>query len=176
MSGRLPGGLPVRTHRREAVRVPHAEPARGLGRELDLPQAAMATPSDHPEVINYVYGQGRVFVPGRPGRDLSRARPDWPTRTFPWTPAYTTTSAGRTSARSSSCEVLSLDDPDKDLVRNVELYLQVPSIKEYWLLDAREDAEPPFHARLPPPRQALAGSIEVGPRRHYTTPLLPAST
>ena len=32
-------------------------------------------------------------------------------------------------------EVLSAEDPDKDLVRNVDLYFQVPSIKEYWILD-----------------------------------------
>src|SRR5262249_263951 len=38
-------------------------------------------------------------------------------------------------------EVLSLDDPDKDLVRNVDLYLQVPSIKEYWLFDKRDNPE-----------------------------------
>src|ERR1700688_2158051 len=40
-------------------------------------------------------------------------------------------------------EVLCIDDPEKDTVRNVELYLQVSSIKEYWLIDTRESAEQP---------------------------------
>ena len=40
-------------------------------------------------------------------------------------------------------EVLSGEDPDKDLVRNVELYFQVPSIKEYWLFDSRSELPPP---------------------------------
>jgi Uma2 family endonuclease len=38
-------------------------------------------------------------------------------------------------------EVVWEDDPDKDLVRNVELYLQVPSIREYWVLDPLPDSE-----------------------------------
>src|SRR5205823_3821523 len=40
-------------------------------------------------------------------------------------------------------EVLSEDDPDKDLVRNVELYLQVPTIREYWIIDGRNDPDRP---------------------------------
>jgi Uma2 family endonuclease len=40
------------------------------------------------------------------------------------------------------CEVL-MGKAEKDLVRNVKLYLAVPSIQEYWVLDGREDAEKP---------------------------------
>jgi Uma2 family endonuclease len=40
-------------------------------------------------------------------------------------------------------EVLYASDPHKDLVRNVELYLQVPSIVEYWIVDARYDPDEP---------------------------------
>ena len=40
------------------------------------------------------------------------------------------------------CEVLT-GNPEKDLNRNVELYLAVPSIKEYWVLDGRDDPERP---------------------------------
>jgi Uma2 family endonuclease len=35
------------------------------------------------------------------------------------------------------------DDPDKDLVRNVDLYHRVPSIKEYWVVDGRTDPDEP---------------------------------
>jgi Uma2 family endonuclease len=35
-------------------------------------------------------------------------------------------------------EVLVDADPKKDLLRNVDLYFRVPSIKEYWILDGRE--------------------------------------
>jgi Uma2 family endonuclease len=34
-------------------------------------------------------------------------------------------------------EVLDPDNPKKDTERNVEVYLAIPSIKEYWLLDTR---------------------------------------
>jgi Uma2 family endonuclease len=96
----------------------------------------------HPEVINYVTPKSRVFIPGRPRvtapepdfaafRDFPLARP---IRTLRWQEVSPVLVA----------EVLSKDDPDKHLVRNVELYLQVPSIKEYWLLDTREDPERPI--------------------------------
>jgi hypothetical protein len=34
-------------------------------------------------------------------------------------------------------------DEYKDLVRNLDLYFQVPSIREYWVVDARDDPEQP---------------------------------
>jgi Uma2 family endonuclease len=69
--------------------------------------------------------------------------------------------------------VLSLDDPDKDLVRNVELYSLVPTIKEYWILDTREDVE---HPRLLVYRRGRGRkwqTLSYGPRERYTTRLLP---
>src|SRR5439155_1470268 len=40
-------------------------------------------------------------------------------------------------------EIVSDDDPDKDYVRNVALYAEVPSIKEYWVLDPGPDPDRP---------------------------------
>jgi Uma2 family endonuclease len=40
-------------------------------------------------------------------------------------------------------EVLVDSDPEKDLVRNVELYALVPSIREYWVIDGRVLAAQP---------------------------------
>ena len=70
-------------------------------------------------------------------------------------------------------EVLSVDDPDKDLVRNVDLYLQVPSIREYWVLDTtREDPDHPYLTV----RRRWRGKwrvSEFAPGQTYTTSLLP---
>lgn len=35
-------------------------------------------------------------------------------------------------------EVVSEDDPVKDLIRNVALYRQIPTVREYWIIDPRE--------------------------------------
>jgi Uma2 family endonuclease len=69
-------------------------------------------------------------------------------------------------------EVLSPDNADKDLVRNVELYFEVPSIKEYWLFDTRDDENYPtlvVHRR----HGSKWRIITVAPGEKYTTRLLP---
>ncbi|HWG41910.1 MAG TPA: Uma2 family endonuclease [Gemmataceae bacterium] len=94
---------------------------------------------EHPRVINFVANKARVFVPGR--RRVTTSEPDLAAyRNFP---LHRPIDSVRWQDVSPILvvEVLSLDDPDKDLVRNVGLYLQVPSIKEYWLFDTREGAE-----------------------------------
>jgi Uma2 family endonuclease len=125
---------------------------------------------DHPAIINYASHKARVFVPGRPGittpePDLA-AYHDFPlrrrVRDMRW----------QDVSPLLVVEVLSADDPDKDLVRNVELYLQVPSIKEYWVIDAREDPEHPsltVYRR----RGKKWQQFEFGPNDIYTTKLLP---
>src|SRR5207302_182190 len=90
---------------------------------------------EHPEVINHVTNKARIFVPGRadvtaPEPDLAAYRnfpKDYPFRSLRWQDVSPILVG----------EVLSAEDPDKDLVRNVELYLQVPTLKEYWVLDTR---------------------------------------
>jgi Uma2 family endonuclease len=124
----------------------------------------------HLDIINYVTARARVFVPGRrrttcPEPDLSAYR-DFPLdlsfRTVRWQDVSPLLVA----------EIMSAEDPDKDLVRNVALYLQVPTIREYWLLDTREDPERPtmtVHRR----RGARWQIISVLPGETYTTRLLP---
>src|SRR5262249_62361406 len=91
----------------------------------------------HPAVLSYVYNKARVFVPDRPGvtnpePDVAAYR-DYPVDLDPdqldW----------RLVSPILVIEVLS-NDPDKDLTRNVELYLQVPTIREYWVIDTRQSA------------------------------------
>jgi Uma2 family endonuclease len=124
----------------------------------------------NPAVINHVTGPARVFVPGRPGvtnpepdvaayRKFPRHRPIRDLRWQDVSPVLVV-------------EVLSADDPDKDLVRNAELYFLVPSIKEYWVLDGREDADRP---RLKVHRRHGKGwrVEDHGPGEVYATKLLP---
>lgn len=97
---------------------------------------------DYTAIINYVSGAGRMFVPGRKG--ITTPQPDVTAyHDFPLDRDYRDVRWQDVSPLVVA-EVLSLDDPDKDLVRNVELYLQVPTIKEYWLFDNRDTAEHPF--------------------------------
>jgi len=96
---------------------------------------------DHPEVINYVYNKTRVLVPGRPGATIPE--PDLAAyRDFPFDLPLAER-AWEVFSPILVAEILSADDPDKDLVRNVELYLQVPSIKEYWIFDNRANPDQP---------------------------------
>src|SRR5262249_7968611 len=85
-----------------------------------------------PEVIDYVGPKCRVYVTNRPGvtslaPDIGAYR-DYPPfdqlRNLHWRDIHPLLVA----------EVVSREDPEKDLVRNVDLYLQVPSIREYWLV------------------------------------------
>lgn len=95
----------------------------------------------HPEVFDYLTPKSRIFIPSReratrPEPDIS-AYHDYP-RHLP-----------RRDRRWQNIspilvvEVISEEKPEKDLVRNVELYLEVPSIKEYWILDPRPDPDQP---------------------------------
>jgi Uma2 family endonuclease len=62
----------------------------------------------------------------------------------------------------------------KDLVRNVELYGQIPSILEYWVIDIRDDVDDPtLHVY-----RRDSGDQDWTPSYYpadavYTTPLLP---
>lgn len=115
--------------------LPHYCVLKWLERQLE------AFAAKAPQIINYVATQSRVFVPGQdepttPEPDLAGYR-DFP---------LDVPVARRNWQKISPVlvvEIVSEDDPDKDLVRNVELYIQVPSIREYWIIDPRFDAERP---------------------------------
>jgi Uma2 family endonuclease len=75
---------------------------------------------EHPDVINHVSNQARVFVPGR--EDATVPEPDLAAyQNYPQRPPR----GGRRWEDVSPvlvAEVISPADPDKDLMRNVELY------------------------------------------------------
>jgi Uma2 family endonuclease len=126
----------------------------------------------YPKVVRRVHAPARVFVPGRrattaPEPDVAAYRDfpiDLPPSRIHW----------QDISPILVVEVLSEDNADKDLVHNRRLYLEVPSIQEYWVVDLRKDADRPEllvnrrrGARWQRPVHVSSGQV-------YTTPLLPA--
>jgi Uma2 family endonuclease len=124
----------------------------------------------HREVINHVTDKARVFVPDR--EDLTVPEPDLAAyRNFPLDLPFEEVRWEDVSPILVG-EILSHDDPDKDLERNVDLYFQVPSIREYWIVDTRHQAEKPtmrVHRRYGKRWRIIA----VAAGEIYTTRLLP---
>ena len=88
-----------------------------------------------PDVLNRVTTGARVFVPGVPRSTVPQ--PDVAAyRGYPvdrkWQVRW------RDVSPVVVVEVLGGEDDEKDLIRNVALYLRVSSIQEYWLWDVRE--------------------------------------
>src|SRR5260370_33133260 len=95
----------------------------------------------HPEVINYVTNKARVIVPGRPR--ATAPEPDQAAyHNFPLEQPFQKVRWQNVSPI-LVVEVVSREDPYKDLVRNVKFDLQVPTIQEYWLIDPRKNPERP---------------------------------
>jgi Uma2 family endonuclease len=127
-----------------------------------------------PDVINHTQAPARVFVPDRPGvtapePDLAAYRDfplDVPVEELRW----------QDVSPLLVVEILSEDTAAKDLERNYELYLQVPTIREYWIIDPRASASRPtltVHRRRGGRWQR---PIEVTAGGQYTTRLLPGFT
>jgi Uma2 family endonuclease len=124
----------------------------------------------HPTVINHVSAKARVFVPGHAG--MTVPEPDRAAyHGFPLELPFEEVQWEDVSPV-LVVEVLSSEDPDKDLVRNAILYFLVPSIKEYWVLDARDNPNQPqlkVHRRYGKKWRIF----DVGYGETYTTKLLP---
>jgi len=124
----------------------------------------------HPEVISYLNDRARVFVPDQ--ADLTVPEPDLACfHDFPLD-----RSLARLHWEDVSpllvVEVLINSNPEKDLVRNVELYFAVPSITEYWIFDGRENPDEPFLiARRRKKDRWLLHEVAYG--ETFSTPTLP---
>ena len=70
-------------------------------------------------------------------------------------------------------EVVSDEKSEKDLVRNVELYLQVSSIREYWIIDGRDNPDHPVMLVYRRRGQRWQNVIRVEAGETYETRLLP---
>ncbi len=126
--------------------------------------------ASRPDILNKVWNKARVYVPGRPG--ATNVEPDVTAyRDFPHERAFRDLRWQDVSPVLVA-EVLFDDDPDKDLVRNVELYFQVPSIVEYWLVDLREEPERP-HLRVHHRRGQAWAIQDFRPDDLWTSEMLP---
>lgn len=123
-----------------------------------------------PDIINVAKNKARVFVPAVPRTTCPEpdvaAYADFPVERLP-----------RVDWREVSpvlvVEILGGgDSADKDAVRNVALYLRVPSIREYWLIDIRDD---PARPRMTAYRRfgSRWRTTAVAFGKTYTTKLLP---
>jgi Uma2 family endonuclease len=125
----------------------------------------------HPEVLNYATGPARVIVPG--AEEATNPEPDVAGyRDFPRHLPFAEVSWDDVCPILVA-EVVSDDDPDKDLVRNVELYLRVPSIREYWIFDPRRDPDRPTLRVYRRRGARWQRPLDVVPGETYTTKLLP---
>jgi Uma2 family endonuclease len=123
-----------------------------------------------PDVINLVYNKTRVFVPGR--KRVTYPEPDVAAyQDYPLSAPFKAV-RWRDVSPVLVAEVLSPDCLDKDLVRNVELYLQVLSIQEYWVVEGLEDPET-RSLRVYRRRGKRWQIIDVACGETYTTKLLP---
>jgi Uma2 family endonuclease len=124
----------------------------------------------HPAIINYITNKSRVFVHSRP--DVTTPEPDLAAyHDFPVNLALEEVRWQEVSPLLVA-EVLTSDDPAKDMVRNVELFWEVPSIKEYWIIDIRENPNRPTMYVYRRGRKKWQ-IIEVASGETYTTKLLP---
>ncbi len=124
-----------------------------------------------PTILQRVMAPARVFVPGGEGR-VTAPEPDIACyRVYPGGPFV------RRDWRDASplivVEVLSADTAEKDLVRNRRLYLRVPSIEEYWMLDPRESPDEPSLTILRRRGRRWAPAIHVPAGGTVTSAALP---
>lgn len=125
----------------------------------------------HPEVFNYLSSHPRVIVPGE--EDRTNPQPDFAAyHDFPLHLDLDEVAWDDVSPILVG-EVLSPDNRDKDLDRNVEIYLQVPSIREYWVFDPDADAGRWFLRVLRRRGPRWQKPIELKLGETYTTRLLP---
>jgi Uma2 family endonuclease len=125
-----------------------------------------------PDVINHVQAPARVFLPSieegitAPEPDVacySDFPLDQPIDEVNW----------RDVSPILVAEILSEDTADKDLERNLRLYRQVPSIREYWIVDTRESFDRPALIVYRRRGQRWAAPRTVPAGGTYTTRLLP---
>ncbi len=125
----------------------------------------------HPEIVNYLSNRPRVYIPNRPAATCPR--PDFAAfQNFPTHLSYRQRRWKDVSPLLVG-EIISPDYREKDLVRNVELYLQSPTIREYWIFDPLADADGWFMRVYRKRGRVWQKPIDVALGATYTTRLLP---
>ena len=95
---------------------------------------------DHRDVVGRISQHARVHLPER--RPATCPEPDLTVYRIPFLNTVCTQS-WRSISPFLVVETISPDNAKKDLERNVELYLEVPTIREYWIVDGRPVADKP---------------------------------
>lgn len=125
----------------------------------------------NPGVINRISQHCAVSVPGR--LDLTEPQPDFALYCLP--PMDVPPREVRWSDIEPFLvvEILSEGTEEKDTVRNVELYLQVPGIREYWIVDPTPNELEPRLTIYRRRGTRWQKPIEVSIGEVYTTRVLP---
>jgi Uma2 family endonuclease len=122
------------------------------------------------DIINYVTVKSRLFVQSR--REPTVPEPDLAAyQDFPLNKPFQEIH-WRDHGPILVAEVLVDGDPHKDLERNRKLYLEAASVREYWILDGRENPNEPTliqHRRLA--KRWIVKTFPYGST--FTTKLLP---
>jgi Uma2 family endonuclease len=144
-------------------------PELGHAMVADWPQCLLLTYAEaHKDVVNFCTSKGYVIVPNRK-RDTA-LRPD--VAAYQNVPRFGRNLAWRDMSPFLVAEVTAPEHAEKDVGRNVRFYSQVPTIVEYWLVDARESLDYPT-LRIHQRNGKKWKVVEVAPKEPYTTPLLP---
>ena len=140
---------------------------------MQLTRSLLVYSAQHDDILPYVSTHARVFLPDPP-EGTTAPEPDLAgyTESFPeGTPIAETD--WRKVSPAFVVEILSEDTEDKDLDRNRRLYLQVPSIQEYWIVNPRATADEPVMIVFPRRGRRWGRQRTVLWGATYTTPLLP---
>jgi Uma2 family endonuclease len=140
--------------------------------EIWLQQVLSTYAREHPEVVQFIATRARVFLPDHEP-EITAPEPDIACFAEFAPNPYASDIDWRDFSPILVVEVISADTADKDLVRNRRLYLQVQSIREYWILDPREGVEGLTMLVYRRRGRRWAACLTVAPGATYTTPMLP---
>jgi Uma2 family endonuclease len=124
----------------------------------------------HPDVVNHISQAFAVRVPGR--TDLTEPQPDFGLYYLPESDVPPQEVRWHEMEPFLVVEVISEDTEEKDTVRNVELYAQVPGIREYWIIDPHPNAYQPSLTVYRKRGSRWQKPIEVAFGEVYETPRL----
>jgi Uma2 family endonuclease len=150
--------------------MPHDRLRKWLERQFD------SYAEQHPDVINFVAGPARLFLPVL-GEDVTAPEADL--ACYQGFPLHLPVAEVNWDSVTPYLvvEVISPKTAAKDLDRNVQLYLRVPSIREYWILDPREESyNRPSMTVYRRRGQSWQRPIEVAAGGTYATRFLPGFT